>query len=225
MTSLLPSHTTHTGSKRHRTDQNGLPQGVIIVKQEGEDIAPIEKFFEERALIGNTRSHTYDDQIPQINPCIRWVGRPIEERLHKREISICDYFDQDKHSLCPQSCLNDGSRKQNWYMNRRNDDGENDETIAQTPYFSLGYLRVSHGTTHRTTLKRNRALWRTFIQKVNTARITVRRRIFTVTLPETRIRPCDHCDCGCDTPPEWDRSSGTEQLFRQKQAVPATWTK
>ena len=110
-------------------------------------------------------------------------------------------------------------------MNRRNDDGENDETIAQTPYFSLGYLRVSHGTTHRTTLKRNRALWRTFIQKVNTARITVRRRIFTVTLPETRIRPCDHCDCGCDTPPEWDRSSGTEQLFRQKQAVPATWTK
>lgn len=34
-------------------------------------MAPIEKFFEERALIGNIRSHTYDDQIPQINPCIR----------------------------------------------------------------------------------------------------------------------------------------------------------
>ena len=62
-------------------------------------------------------------------------------------------------------------------MNGGNDDGENDKSIAQAPYLCLGYLKVSDENAHCTTLKPNKDLWRTLTQKVNTARITVRRMI------------------------------------------------
>ena len=84
-------------------------------------------------------------------------------------------------------------------MNSCNDDGENDESIAQTPYFRFRYLAMSFEDTRGTTLKPNSALCRTFTQKVNTARMTVRKRIYSVTGTVMRIRPHGHCDCVCDT--------------------------
>ena len=194
------------------------------MKQKGEDIASIEKLLEKGTLWLSSYDHTDDNQISQVHPYIRWIRRPAEKRLQKREIPMRHFCGQSKHSLSPQDCLDNGSWEQNRNVNSCNDDGENDESIAQTPYFRFRYLAMSSKDTRGTTLKPNSALCRTLTQKVNTARITVRKRIYSVTGMAMRIRPHGHCDCVCDTPREWDRSLGTGKLFLQIQEVPATWT-
>ena len=82
------SHQMETGSERYRADQDGLPQGVITVEQEGQDIAPIEELFEEGTLGKSNLDGTNDNQITQIDNPIRRIGRPEEKGLPERKIAI-----------------------------------------------------------------------------------------------------------------------------------------